>query len=43
MTAKMLLFGAGVLLLVKGADYFVKAAASLAKKLGVSELVIGLT
>lgn len=33
----------GLLLLVKGADYFVKAAASLAKKLGVSELVIGLT
>jgi cation:H+ antiporter len=28
---------------VKGADYFVKAAASLAKKLGVAELVIGLT
>jgi cation:H+ antiporter len=43
MTIKILLFGAGLLLLVKGADYFVKAAASLAKKLGVAELVIGLT
>jgi len=43
MTIKILLFSAGLLLLVKGADYFVKAAASLAKKLGVSELVIGLT
>lgn len=43
MTIKILLFSAGLLLLVKGADYFVKAAASLAKKLGISELVIGLT
>jgi cation:H+ antiporter len=43
MTAKLLLFGAGLLLLVKGADYFVKAAASLARKLGVSDFVIGLT
>jgi len=43
MTIKVLLFGLGLLLLVKGADYFVKSAAALAKKLGVSELVIGLT
>ncbi|HSQ35964.1 MAG TPA: calcium/sodium antiporter [Candidatus Binatia bacterium] len=43
MPIKLLLFGAGLLLLVTGADYFVKAAASLAKKLGVSEFVIGLT
>lgn len=43
MTIKLLLFGMGLLLLVKGADYFVKAAASLAKKLGVSDFVIGLT
>jgi cation:H+ antiporter len=43
MIAKVLLFAAGLLLLVKGSDYFVKAAASLAKKLGVSEFVIGLT
>lgn len=43
MLTKLLLFGLGLLLLVKGANYFVKAAASLAKKLGVSEFVIGLT
>ncbi len=43
MPTKILLFAAGLLLLVKGADYFVKAAASLAKKLGVSDFVIGLT
>ncbi|HUU04688.1 MAG TPA: calcium/sodium antiporter [Patescibacteria group bacterium] len=43
MPTKLLLFGLGLVLLVKGADYFVKAAASLAKKLGVSEFVIGLT
>jgi len=43
MTAKIALFGVGLLLLVKGADYFVKAAASLAKKLGISDFVIGLT
>jgi len=33
----------GLLLLVKGADFFVTAAASIAKRLGVSEFVIGLT
>ncbi|MBN2346811.1 MAG: calcium/sodium antiporter [Candidatus Aminicenantes bacterium] len=43
MAIKLLLFVLGLILLVKGADYFVKAAASLAKKLGVSEFVIGLT
>lgn len=30
-------------MLVKGSDFFVKSAASIAKKLGVSEFVIGLT
>jgi cation:H+ antiporter len=34
---------AGLVLLVKGADYFVEASARLAKKLGVSDFVIGLT
>lgn len=43
MAVNIVLFVLGLLLLVKGADYFVKAAASLAKKLGVSEFVIGLT
>ena len=33
----------GLVFLVKGADIFVKAAAAIAKKLGVSEFVIGLT
>ncbi len=43
MTIILLTFAAGLALLVKGADYFVRAAASLARRLGVSELVIGLT
>ena len=33
----------GMVLLIKGADFFVGSASSLAKKLGVSSLVIGLT
>jgi Ca2+/H+ antiporter len=33
----------GLVLLVKGSDFFVKAAAAIATKLGVSEFVIGLT
>lgn len=33
----------GFLLLVKGADWFVEGSASIAKKLGISQLVIGLT
>ena len=37
------LFAAGVFLLVKGSDWFVEAAAALARKSGVSEFVIGLT
>lgn len=37
------LFVLGLVLLVKGADFFVKAAATIAQKLGVSEFVIGLT
>lgn len=34
---------AGIVLLFFGADYFVKGSASLARKMGVSSLVIGLT
>lgn len=37
------LFIVGLVLLVKGSDFFVKSASSIAKKLGVSEFVIGLT
>ena len=33
----------GLVLLIKGADFFVGSASKLAKKLGVSSLVIGLT
>ncbi len=34
---------AGIVLLFFGADYFVKGSASLARKMGISSLVIGLT
>lgn len=37
------LFVIGFALLVKGADYLVKGASSLAKRFGISDLVIGLT
>lgn len=37
------LFGGGLVLLVYGADYLVKGASSLARRLGVSALVVGLT
>mgnify|MGYP000773867803 CR=1 FL=1 len=33
----------GFLLLVKGADWFVEGAAGIAKKLGIPQLIIGLT
>jgi cation:H+ antiporter len=33
----------GLILLVKGSDYFVESASRIAKRLGVSEFVIGLT
>ncbi len=36
-------FVLGLILLVKGSDFFVNAAASIAEKLGVSDFVIGLT
>ncbi|MBD3259152.1 calcium/sodium antiporter [Candidatus Woesearchaeota archaeon] len=39
----LLILAAGLALLVKGSDFFVKSSASIAKKLGVSEFVIGLT
>ena len=43
MIPTVLLFIIGFLLLVKGSDYFVKSAATIAKRLGVSEFIIGLT
>jgi cation:H+ antiporter len=39
----ILLLIVGLILLVKGSDFFVKTASSIAQKLGVSELIIGLT
>ena len=41
--ATITFFLLGLALLVKGSDYFVKSAAAIAKKFGVSEFVIGLT
>lgn len=41
--ANVFFLGVGMVLLVKGADYFVDSASSLAKILGVSTLIIGLT
>ena len=43
MIQEILLLIFGLVLLVKGANYFVEASARLAKKLGVSEFIIGLT
>ena len=39
----ILFFALGLILLVKGSDFLVKSAATLAKKLGVSEFIIGVT
>jgi len=39
----VILFALGLILLVMGSDFFVKSAASLSRKLGVSEFIIGLT
>ena len=41
--SNIVLFVLGLVLLVKGADFFVKSAAAIAQKLGVSGFVIGLT
>ncbi|MDO4493986.1 MAG: calcium/sodium antiporter [Clostridia bacterium] len=43
MLMQLVLLLVGFVLLVKGADWFVDGAASIAKKLGVSQLIIGLT
>jgi len=43
MLAEILLVAAGLLVLFKASDYLIEAAGRLAKMLGVSELVIGLT
>jgi len=40
---EIILFGIGFVLLIKGADYLVEGSSALARKLGVSALIIGLT
>ena len=43
MINNLLLLILGLVILVKGSDYFINAASRIAKRLGVSEFVIGLT
>lgn len=43
MIKEILFFAFGLFILIKGSDYFVDSAASIAKKLGVSDFVVGLT
>lgn len=43
MMIQLVLLAVGFVLLVKGADWFVDGAASIAEKLGIPQLVIGLT
>ncbi len=43
MVITYIIFVVGVFLLVKGADWIVDGSSSLAKKLGVSSLIVGLT
>lgn len=43
MLEHILIFIAGFIFLVKGSEYFVQSAANIAKRIGVSELLIGLT
>ena len=43
MTLQVIMLIAGFVFLVKGADWFVEGAASIAKNLGVPQLIIGLT
>lgn len=43
MILQVFLLLVGFLLLVKGADWFVEGAASIAKKMGIPQLIVGLT
>ena len=43
MLVELIIFVFGMILLVKGADFLINGSSSLAKKIGVSDLVIGLT
>ena len=42
MFLQVIILLAGFLFLVKGADWFVEGAASIAKKLGIPQLIIGI-
>lgn len=43
MFGSLLLLSAGFVMLVKGADWFVDGASSIAERFGIPQLVIGLT
>jgi len=43
MIVHLVIFLVSLILLVKGADYFVEASAGIARSLGISDLIIGLT
>lgn len=43
MILELILFVSGFILLTKGSDYFVKSSSIIAKRIGISEFVIGLT
>jgi cation:H+ antiporter len=43
MLLQLLLLAAGFVLLIKGADFFVKGASAIAHKFGVPQIIIGLT
>ena len=43
MVLPYILFGLGIFILIKSADYIIEGSSSLAKKLGVSNIIIGLT
>ena len=43
MIQQIIILLVGFIFLVKGADWFVDGAASIAKKMGIPQLIIGLT
>ena len=43
MIQQVIILLVGFIFLVKGADWFVEGAASIARKLGIPQLIIGLT
>jgi len=43
MLSEVILFIVGLVLLVKGSDFFVRSSATIAKRFGISEFIIGLT